>query len=599
MYSQLSPHYTLCAFSMLLRPSLRVGALGARSLPRRPVVRSISTTADASSAPPRSSRLGLLALVPVALAGAVLVSPSSDPEPQTNIAALPTSALLRSYFVYTACSWPRLIDAAPGLLHAFTHSPVPGLKAITEAVVRRTFFAQFVAGEDLPECINAMNDLHAQNIGGVLNYSAESEAGDGLAEAHHAAQAHNWAECESAIEALGEFERHLSLTGGFTGTSSFAIKLSGLIDPDILERASTTICRIRPLSKSSEVVIDGLPAPFPGVPQESDGMVIDPAESRLASLPSVGGAFEPLGILAADPGVSDSDLEALHGLWTKMRTLSGRAADLGVKLMIDAELAPTQPALDAFTLLLSMEFNKPVAGKSFNGPVIFGTYQSYLRRAPYLLDAAIRHSEDNGYALGIKLVRGAYFVREREKWRVEGRAGADPIWPDKPATDKAYNDSVQKITSTLARQLDGHHPELALSAVFATHNPESVELVLASMEKDGLTVRGPSSKLRLRDGLNSRVFIAQLYGMRDDITDRVAEAFEPGPPIALKYIAYGKLQEVLPFLARRAIENKSVMAGEGGAAVEKKRVSDELWRRFGWKSAPTQSAPPAQVAAAA
>jgi proline dehydrogenase len=58
-----------------------------------------------------------------------------------------------------------------------------------------------------------------------------------------------------------------------------------------------------------------------------------------------------------------------------------------------------------------------------------GTYQSYLTRQPQHLLGAIRHAEVNGYALGVKLVRGAYLVQERKKWADEGRPGADPIWP--------------------------------------------------------------------------------------------------------------------------------------------------------------------------
>ncbi len=58
-----------------------------------------------------------------------------------------------------------------------------------------------------------------------------------------------------------------------------------------------------------------------------------------------------------------------------------------------------------------------------------GTYQSYLTRQPQYLMSAIRHAEQNGYALGIKLVRGAYLVQERKKWTDEKREGADPIWP--------------------------------------------------------------------------------------------------------------------------------------------------------------------------
>ncbi len=62
--------------------------------------------------------------------------------------------------------------------------------------------------------------------------------------------------------------------------------------------------------------------------------------------------------------------------------------------------------------------------------IVSGTYQSYLTRQPTLLLTAIRHAETHGYALGVKLVRGAYFVQEREKWKKEKREGPDPIWPE-------------------------------------------------------------------------------------------------------------------------------------------------------------------------
>ena len=69
--------------------------------------------------------------------------------------------------------------------------------------------------------------------------------------------------------------------------------------------------------------------------------------------------------------------------------------------------------------------------------------------------------------------------------------------------------------------------------------------------------------------------------MKDDLMDRVVQTFEPSKqPVSLKYIAYGKLDEVIPFLGRRAIENKSLMSGEGGAAFERRRISGELMRRW-------------------
>ena len=141
-----------------------------------------------------------------------------------------------------------------------------------------------------------------------------------------------------------------------------------------------------------------------------------------------------------------------------------------------------------------------------------GTYQSYLTRQPALLEEALRHAEKEGYALGIKLVRGAYFVQEREKWKKEGREGADPIWPTKEDTDTSFNGSVSTILSTLSSQLSGKKPELALTVLFGTHNEESVGRIIRELKEKGLAEEVSGGQLRMRRDVQGKVFVAQLYG---------------------------------------------------------------------------------------
>jgi len=200
--------------------------------------------------------------------------------------------------------------------------------------------------------------------------------------------------------------------------------------------------------------------------------------------------------------------------------------------------------------------------------ILSGTYQAYLTRQPQYLVSAIRHAEQNDYALGIKLVRGAYYVQERKKWADENRVGPDPIWPEfvhrplstlklkgssKPGTDKSYNTSIKTILSTLSSQLSSPKPELALSVVFGTHNHESVGIVINTLEKQGLatTSVADKGKLQMRGDVQGKVSIAQLYGrsrpnlgirlmspgtgMKDDLMDLVVQTFEPtGTPVSLK-----------------------------------------------------------------
>lgn len=103
----------------------------------------------------------------------------------------------------------------------------------------------------------------------------------------------------------------------------------------------------------------------------------------------------------------------------------------------------------------------------------------------------------------------------------------------------AYNNSINTIISTLSHQLNSIEPHKALSVVFGTHNPESCDLVISNLVKYGLAApvdeKAEHNLLRLRDDVVGKVFVAQLYGMKDDLTDKMSESFEPnGMPIALK-----------------------------------------------------------------
>ena len=147
-------------------------------------------------------------------------SPTSNVQSEPpSIQSAPTSTLLRTYLVYTLCSFPTLIDIAPSLLHSLTHSPIPGLARLTESVVRHTFFAQFVPGETVAECRATMETLRANGVGSVLNYSAEAEVADVTAEAQR------YGEVERALDEGGAFEDWVFRQGGEKGITAFALKI--------------------------------------------------------------------------------------------------------------------------------------------------------------------------------------------------------------------------------------------------------------------------------------------------------------------------------------------------------------------------------------
>jgi hypothetical protein len=155
---------------------------------------------------------------------------SRDLLPTPAIQSIATSVLIRTYLVYTLCSIPLLIDYAPSLLHSFTHSPVPGLKAVTEAIVRRTFFAQFVPGESVEECLPTMRDLRKGGVGAVLNYSAEVNVEDGglTDEKRRLFEEKRLKEVEKALVESGRFETQIGEQGLKQGSTSFALKVVSL-----------------------------------------------------------------------------------------------------------------------------------------------------------------------------------------------------------------------------------------------------------------------------------------------------------------------------------------------------------------------------------
>ncbi|KIR29252.1 hypothetical protein CNBG_9289 [Cryptococcus deuterogattii R265] len=510
----------------------------------------------------------------------IALSPSASKktqnQPVPTIESASVFSLARSYFVFTCCTIPIIIDNSTSLLNALTHSGIPGLAMVVNFFVRHTFFAQFVAGESVADCRDSMAFLRSRNVGTLLNYAAETD--ESLQVHSKDLEQLRLQEVERAIDEAGAFEASEAKKGAARGSTMFALKITGLIDPAILERASYTLLRYR-----SSPLAGGKMIPYPGAPTDDDFKIVaNKSECDDEPFLSLKGEVPAMGVLKTDEGLRKGDLEALRSLWNKLRSLSERAKKQGIKILVDAEHSWYQPVIDAYCLLLSQEFNKPSPNDGkWNGPLIYGTYQSYLLRLPAFLEYSMKHAEEHGYALGVKLVRGAYFVQERSKWMTEGRPGPDPIWSNKPTTDCIFNEAVGKVLNTLSQQLKGAHPERALDVVIGTHNAKSVRLIIEGMEKYGLCERKSSGRLQIKDEARGKVFVGQLYGMKDDLGDLILKSFEPdGMPVAVKYVAYGPLSAIMAYLGRRASENKSLMTGDEGAAAERKRIVNELKRRL-------------------
>jgi len=133
----------------------------------------------------------------------------------------------------------------------------------------------------------------------------------------------------------------------------------------------------------------------------------------------------------------------------------------------------------------------------------------------------------------------------------------------------------------IGKQNGGKEPA-RIGVLFGTHNWESCGVILDGLVKRHLAVRDKErgeDVVRIGGDVCERAMFGQLYGMGDALTSSLVDGTRSPSPIVIKYVPYGALKEVMPYLSRRAIENKSVL-GEGGAADERRRVGAAIRKRI-------------------
>lgn len=206
----------------------------------------------------------------------------------------------------------------------------------------------------------------------------------------------------------------------------------------------------------------------------------------------------------------------------RFHTVCKAALQKDVPLLIDAEESWMQDAADNLIEKLMETYNKDKA-------IVFNTLQMYRHdRMDYLRDLHQR-AHQKGYHIGMKVVRGAYMEKERE--RAEEKGYESPICKDKQATDDNYNEAIRFMME---------HQNMAIFA--GTHNEESSYLLMDLAKK--YTIK-PDDK---------RMWFGQLYGMSDHISFNLSKE---GYNVA-KYVPFGPVRDVMPYLIRRAEENTSV-----------------------------------------
>lgn len=245
--------------------------------------------------------------------------------------------------------------------------------------------------------------------------------------------------------------------------------------------------------------------------------------------------------IQAGKALSASEQEAYQRVRKRLREIAEAARQHQVPVFIDAEDSWIQDVIDGLAEELMEEFNQ---GK----PLIWTTTQHYRHDRLAYLRGLVERSRERGYVLGVKLVRGAYL--EKENKRAEEMGYPTPMQPSKAATDRDYNEALRLCVANL--------DHVAVCA--GTHNEESSALLARLLQERGLPANHP------------HVWFAQLLGMSDHISFNLGH----GGYNAAKYLPFGPVKAVMPYLIRRAEENTSVA---GQASREVALLHQEVLRR--------------------
>ena len=242
-------------------------------------------------------------------------------------------------------------------------------------------------------------------------------------------------------------------------------------------------------------------------------------------------------------GIHDHEEEVNE--WDRVRermyTICEVAAEKNIGVLIDAEESWIQDPVDRLTMEMMEIFNKEKV-------IVYNTIQLYRHDRLHFLHISHQIARQQGFMLGMKLVRGAYM--EKERMRAYDKGYTCPIQPDKTSTDRDYDASVAYCIDHIEQ----------ISVIIASHNEESNLLAAQLLNDRGLPHNHP------------HIHFSQLYGMSDNITFNLAkEGFNVS-----KYLPFGPIRDVIPYLMRRAQENSSV---SGQTGRELSLIKKELKRR--------------------
>ncbi|XP_065173131.1 proline dehydrogenase 1, mitochondrial isoform X2 [Atheta coriaria] len=529
-----------------------------------------------------------------------------------------TWELLRAYIVYTMCSFETLVENNMKIMKIT--KAIMGEKLFT-AAMKATFYGHFVAGEDQYKIRPTLERLRSFGVKPILDYSVEEDLTQEEAEKREveasvseevpAPEAEsesdqmkqysvdktfadrrykvqsartyfylNEATCERNMET---FLKCLEAVAGATyGTGITAIKLTALGRPQLLLQLSEVIMKARRYMAeivggegnvlSHHTTREALERKIAAAKITDQASVDKFLDSLTSDSKGIMHLFPWSGIVDDNQELSSTfrvpDLkrgrmvrlitklspkeeEMFRNMIRRMNTLVKAAQEMDVRIMVDAEQTYFQPAISRLTLEFMRKYNKEKA-------IVFNTYQCYLSEAFNEVTTDLEQAKRQNFYFGCKLVRGAYL--EQERARAAALGYPDPTNPNFDATSEMYHRTLTECLRRIKDLKVKGEDQRKIGIMVASHNEDTVRFAIEKMKEIGIE---PEDKV---------ICFGQLLAMCDYITFPLGQSGYS----AYKYIPYGPVNEVLPYLSRRAHENKGVLKK---IKKEKRLLARELMRR--------------------
>ncbi|CAH0714000.1 unnamed protein product, partial [Brenthis ino] len=519
-----------------------------------------------------------------------------------------TSELVRAYLVYQICSINWIVENNDMLMKRLRQ--VVGNR-LFEVIMKATFYGQFVAGEDQNKIKPTLERLRSFGVKSILDYSVEedlsqeeaekrevsasiSACGDqqeeGQLKQYHVEQRFadrrykvtsartyfylNEAACEKNMEA---FLNSIDAVAGITkSTGLMAVKLTALGRPQLLLQLSEVIMRARSYMQqiaggtgnvlTHHKTIEDLQRYLGDLSSKPE--VQEFMKKITSDKEGIVHLFPWSNILDKDMGLSDSfrvpdpktgqmrrlisqispkEEEMFRNMLRRLNSIIKVANERDVRIMIDAEQTYFQPAISRICLEMMRRYNK-------NKFLVFNTYQTYLKSTYNEIVTDLEQAQRQNFYWGAKLVRGAYI--EQERARAAAMGYEDPTCESVDATTASFHRCLKEILGRVKNEQKDR-----LGIMVASHNEDTVRYAIQLMKEHGI---GPGDKV---------VCFGQLLGMCDHITFPLGQAGYS----AYKYVPYGPVVEVLPYLSRRANENRGFLAK---IKKEKGLLLKEIFRRI-------------------